>query len=218
MHPTYPKHAVPYYLAPLWDAEMASRASAGRSKRGANAKGEKGEDPAGRVPRELREKLKRARGARGLLQDLEEEVRMFVRKWEEKGRKGECEEVDSEDEEIVFVGRNGHVDDVPSPQSRGVAEEDVEREKLVFDSLVEDHGASFGYACSAVRCFKRLMIIRRWLVHSIASYYGLKTWSVTVGDPARREAYVGIDEVKANTVRRPVSPEGTLPKPLWVMV
>lgn len=31
----------------------------------------------------------------------------------------------------------------------------------------------------------------RWLVHSIASYYGLHTWSVTVGEPARREAYVG---------------------------
>lgn len=158
MHPTYPKHAVPYYLAPLWDAEMAARASAGTRKRGAKAQGEKGDDPAGRVPRELREKLKRARGARGLLQDLEEEVRMFVRKWEEKERKGRREEVDSEDEEIVFVGRNGHVDDVPSPQSKRSAEEDVEREKLVFDSLVDDHGASFGYVCAAVRLFKRLII------------------------------------------------------------
>lgn len=218
VHPTYRKHAVPYYLAPLWDAEMAARASAaaaGKSKRGMKGKGE---DPAGRVPRELREKLKRARGARGLLQDLEEEVRGFVRRWEEKGRKEGREEVDSEDEEIVFVGRNGHVDDGPSPQSKRRAEEDVEKEKLVFDSLVDDHGASFGYACSDMICCGRLMACRRWLVHSIASWYGLKTWSVTVGDPARRQAYVGIDEVKANTVRRPVSPAGTLPKPLWVMV
>jgi len=155
VHPTYPKHAVPYYLAPLWDAEMASRASAGRSKRGAKGKGERGDDPVGRVPRELREKLKRARGARGLLQDLEEEVRMFVRKWEERGR----EEVDSEDEEIVFVGRNGHMHDVPSPRSKGSVEEDVEREKLVFDSLVDDHGASFGYVSAAVRLSERLIVL-----------------------------------------------------------
>ncbi len=155
VHPTYRKHAVPYYLAPLWDAEMASRASAGRSKRGAKGKGERADDPAGRVPRELRDKLKRARGARGLLQDLEEEVRMFVRKWEERGR----EEIDSEDEEIVFVGRNGHLDDVPSPRSKGSVEEDVEREKLVFDSLVDDHGASFGYVCAAVRLSERLIVL-----------------------------------------------------------
>lgn len=28
-------------------------------------------------------------------------------------------------------------------------------------------------------------------MHSIASYYGLHTWSVTAGDPAFRKAYVG---------------------------
>ncbi|KAI9853934.1 MAG: hypothetical protein M1830_006616 [Pleopsidium flavum] len=150
VHPTYPRHAVPYYLAPLWDAEMASRASAGKSKRGMKGKSETGEDPAGKVRRELREKLKRARGAKGLLQDLEEEVRVFVKKWEEKGRTLEREEVDSEDEEIVFVGRNGHMSDIPSPRSKQSLDEDLERDKLVFDSLVDDHGASFGYAFSIV--------------------------------------------------------------------
>ncbi|MCJ1366062.1 hypothetical protein MMC16_005187 [Acarospora aff. strigata] len=208
VHPTYPRHAVPYYLAPLWDADMAARASARRRKGGMKAKGEKEEETAaGRVLRELRETLKRARGAKGLLQDLEEDVRMFVRKWEERGMKAGREEeeeevqVDSEDEEIVFVGRHGHYgDQAPSPSQSNA--EDLEKDKLVFDSLVDDHGASFG----------------RWLVHSIASYYGLRTWSVTVGDPARREAYVGIDEVKAKNDRRPVSPEGSLPRPLWVMV
>ncbi len=149
VHPTYPRHAVRYDLAPLWDTDMASRASAGRSKRGANAKGGKGEDRVGRVPRELREKLKRARGARGLLQDLEEEVRRFVSKWEEKEKKLRREECDSEDEEIVFVGRNGHMNDMSSPQSKGNAGEDLERDKLVFDSLVDDHGASFGYCHSS---------------------------------------------------------------------
>lgn len=50
-------------------------------------------------------------------------------------------EVDSEDEEIVFVGRNGTMSD----EQRRTVEEELEREKLVFDSLEADHGASFGY-------------------------------------------------------------------------
>lgn len=58
---------------------------------------------------------------------------------------------------------------------------------------------------------------RRWLVHSIAGYYGLRTWSVTVGDPARREAYVGIHPVKTGLgSKRPVRAE--LPRPLWALV
>ena len=60
-----------------------------------------------------------------------------------------------------------------------------------------------------------LKFFSRWLVHSIASYYGLRTWSITVGDPARREAYVGIKQMKTS---RLVSADGELPRPLWCMV
>ena len=144
--PTYPKHTVPYYLAPLWDADMAARSAAQTKRAGKGVRAEKGP---GSVPKELREKLKRAKAAKGLLQDLEEEVRKFVEKWEERGRKVEregLEDMDSEDEEIVFVGRNGQMHDMPeSPRSgRGGEEEEVERDKLVFHSLEDDHGASFG--------------------------------------------------------------------------
>ena len=59
-------------------------------------------------------------------------------------------------------------------------------------------------------------------MHSIASYYGLKTWSVTVGDPARREAYVGIDDAKAKDLvsgaDAMVLGAGGLPRPLWGLV
>ena len=58
---------------------------------------------------------------------------------------------------------------------------------------------------------------RRWLVHSIGTYYGLKTWSVTVGDPARREAYVGINDVNKKAMARSVD-NGLLPQPLWGLV
>ena len=146
--PTYPKHTVPYYLAPLWDADTAARSAAQKKRAGAGA-GARAEKGPGSVPKELREKLKRAKAAKGLLQDLEEEVRKFVRKWEERGRKLErdgLEDADSGEEEIVFVGRNGQMHDMPeSPRSRrGGEEEEVERDKLVFHSLEDDHGASFG--------------------------------------------------------------------------
>jgi hypothetical protein len=69
----------------------------------------------------------------------------------------------------------------------------------------------------------------RWLVHSVASYYGLHTWSVTVGDPARREAYVGFRPPapgsRAGLVTHPacraeelIKPGDELPQPLYALV
>lgn len=100
----------------------------------------------GKVPKELREKLKKAKAAKGLLKDLEVQVRLFVKNWEEKAQK-EKPELDSEDEDIVFVGRNGHMHDIPPSPKFGdsVDEEDFESDRLVFDSLANDQGASFGY-------------------------------------------------------------------------
>jgi len=144
VRPTYPVHAVPYYLAPLWDAGLAARNAEKKRKGKSEKKGAAADEAAGKVPRELREKLKRSRGAKGLLQDLEEEVRRFVEKWEEKETKMEQEglvDPDSEDDEIVFVGRNGQMNDMRSPRSSG----EIEREKLLFHSPVDDHGASFGW-------------------------------------------------------------------------
>ena len=56
-------------------------------------------------------------------------------------------------------------------------------------------------------------------MHSIATYYDLKTWSVTVGDPARREAYVGIKLQSGGGLGegKAMVAEG-LPRPLWGMV
>jgi len=139
-----------------------------------------------------------------MLQGLEQEVRMFVERWDMRCKRMEEQDLidlDSEEEdEVVFVGRNGEMHDMPSP---GKSDEllQLEREKLVFDSLEGDHGASFG----------------RWLVHSLGQYYGLKTFSVTVGNPARREAYVAIKEVRLKTGRR-TSITSPLPRPLWALV
>jgi hypothetical protein len=206
---------VPYFLAPLWDAEYA-RKSQERQLRAAAAKApvSKEEAAAAKVTQDLRAKLKRAKGAKGLLQDLEDEVRMFVRQWEEKERQLEGEgliEPDSEDEEIVFVGRNGAMSDERRK------EKDLAKDKLIFQGLLDDHGAAFG----------------RYLVHSIATYvsgysaparvssrsnfpsqYGLKTWSVTKGD--ERLAYVGL-KIDPKT-RRPSLSNRELPQPLYAVV
>lgn len=158
----------------------------------------------GRVPIELRQKLKKSKGAKTLLQDLEEEIRKFVRDYERKerhrmegGDDAEEREVDSDDEEIVFVGRDGTMSD----ELRKDIEVELRKEKMVFDSLVGDQGASFG----------------RWLVHSIASYYGLTSRSVTVGDPLTRECWVGIKEMKTGREKGGLG-ESELPRPLWGMI
>ena len=120
-----------------------------------------------KVPKDLREKLKKRKAAKGLLQDLEEQVRKFVGDWEERRKaKGQEQppEMDSEDEEIVFVGRNGQMHDMPpSPRANknDLYGEDGERNKLVFYSSPDDHGASFGY------CFHTLFSKKSGLTRNL---------------------------------------------------
>lgn len=230
VRPTYPIHSVPYFLAPLWDAEYKAKAQAKVPTRRANnvgdtrAHGSKEEQAAARVPRELREKLKKGRGAKNMLRDLEEEVRSFVRQWSSKERQMAEDGLvdgDSEDEEIVFVGRNGAMSDdrkrsksvVSDDSSTSISSEDLARERMILESLADDHNAAFGYVSASAYSSDSLLLtlIRRWLVHSIATYYGLETWSVTKGSPARREAYVGLKHKAAPAFEE-------LPRPLYVLV
>jgi hypothetical protein len=145
VRPTHPVRAFSYYLAPLWDHGFRQRAEETAAGKRREADKKAGfQEQRGRVPQELRQKLKRSKGAKSLLQELEEEIRTFVKEWEmrQKAEEGKSDlEMDSEDEEIVFVGRNG----VLSDEQRTSAEAQLQREKLVFDSLADDHGASFGY-------------------------------------------------------------------------
>ena len=151
VRPSHPSQTVPYFLAPLWDAEYARKAAARKAAHSAPPKKNPEEAAADKVARDLRAKLKRAQGAKGLLQDLEQEVRGFVSAWEAKQRQlqseGLIEETDSEDEEIVFVGRNGAMSDERKALAKEKEEETLKKDKLVFQSLVDDHGASFGYVC-----------------------------------------------------------------------
>ena len=214
VRPTYPVQSVPYFLAPLWDAEYKYKAQTGKKisrPEDPRAHGTLEDQAASRVPRELKAKLRRSRAARGMLQDLEEEVRQFVERWEVEQQEMEKEgldDADSEDEEIVFVGRNGMMSD---ERRKAKEEENLRRDKLIFESLADDRGAAFGYFNQPPQfqvCAD--WSSRRWLVHSIATYYGLETWSVTKG--SRREAYVGLKTGKEPPVRT------QLPSPLWGLV
>lgn len=134
---------VQYSLASHWDEP---RARAEREKiQQHRAKLMQEQDPFSHVPKELREKLRRARGAKGLLKDLEEQIREFVQKWDESQRQLEQDglaDVDtSEDEEIVFVGRNGQTKEA---QSNGSPRSQARRERMILDSLADDQSASFG--------------------------------------------------------------------------
>lgn len=133
--------------------------------------------------------------------DLESEIRSFVELWEEKERRaaaaGFPTDPDTSDDEVVFVGRNGQMSDLPLSPG-GV--DDVEREMMVFEALVSDQSGAFG----------------RWLVHHIGTYYGLRTWSVTRGDV--REAYIGLREPVLRAGRTITGVCAPMPRPLWGIV
>ncbi|KIW85252.1 hypothetical protein Z517_00642 [Fonsecaea pedrosoi CBS 271.37] len=231
IRPTYPRRTVPYYLAPLWDAAEFQRAvesklkgrresTRNQGKRVQNTGMSPMEEAATSIPKEVRAKLKRAKAAKGLLQDLEETVRAFVRKWNEREirlRRDGLHDIpltsDSEDEEIVFIGRNGAMHESTKKEQSDKDEmmwdedETIGTEKMVFEGLDKDKGAAFA----------------RWLVHCVGSYYGLRTWSVTrdiEGEEKRRQAYVGVDSRARGFLGRgvEVGREIELPRPLWGMV
>lgn len=182
IQPTYPRHStVPYYLAPLWDSHYAAkeqaRCSANKKKasaasNGGPAVGGNGRGDLHQIPKDLRMKLKHARSARGLLQELEEDIRCFVQEWLEKQIKPvqqdaagqgdsamditEDEDEDSEDE-VVFAGRKARAQGPPTslpfrpnpskPKDDAIDDcraEEHSTQKLVFESLAEDRAAGFG--------------------------------------------------------------------------
>lgn len=252
IRPTYPRHGtVPYYLAPLWDEKQKQKQKLAAMEEQQRKRREGAGQEQARVPRELRQKFKRAKGARGLLQELELEIRKFVEEWQRRGGERQKEvdadmDMDSEDEEIVFVGRNGSMSDRPPPSRSKTAEnKSLERDhhKLILDSPANDRGGAFGYvhiyfipSLRPLGCSNEGGLTireRRYLVHTLASYYGLRTWSVTVdGNPARKEAYVGIHERWERERQRSAAVGGGdvggeiymskiqegLPRPLWGIV
>jgi hypothetical protein len=242
---------VPYQLAQYWDKGLRERVEAQKQKQqqkqsrrnnktGARllaAADDNSDDTVGHVPRDLRNTAKRTPAVKSWLRVLEEPVRAFV---VERGlasaaaavdRDGETssDETDSDDEEIVFVGRNGRMRDgkpwkparrqLAGPgQGQGQGQGEAERGLVLEMEMEEEAGGGGAFKCvffvppSPLSSQSPLWYIfysgpeplltrshRRWLTHSISDYYGLDSKSVMVGTPARRVVYVGVKRKQAQT-------------------
>ncbi|KAF7544226.1 hypothetical protein G7046_g9825 [Stylonectria norvegica] len=205
VHPTHPTHRVPYQLAQFWDRGVRQRVEdktvqlqATRKKQQLK-KGSATGLGVGEVPRDLRENAKRSPVVRAWVRALEEPVRQYLGQQAEEVDSA-AEEMDSEDEEIVFVGRNGAMRELREkrPQwklaRREVSQETVDS-GIAFESFGNDETAAF----------------KRWLTHSISDYYGLESRSVTLANPSRRVVYVGLRQVR----RQKTPLLSSLPRPLW---
>ncbi|KAL2691568.1 hypothetical protein Neosp_001957 [[Neocosmospora] mangrovei] len=206
VHPTHPIHRVPYQLAQFWDhgirqrvEDKTIRLQVTRKKQQLKTGSATGLG-VGEVPRDLREATKRSAVVRTWVRALEEPVRQYIcaQQVEDVNIDSAAEEMDSEDEEIVFVGRNGAMRELREKKAtwkhahREVSQETVDS-GMVFDSFGTDESAAF----------------KRWLTHSISDYYGLASRSVTLTNPSRRVVYVGLKSTHGTL------PTRTLPRPMW---
>lgn len=115
------------------------------------------------MPKDLKARLERSHGAIGLLQALEEDVRKFVlgtqeREKAEQMKAGDrpespvhvnIEDVEDEsDEEIVFVSKKMRYQ-IQRQESVKSFIEELATEKILFESLLSDPSASFGFVSLA---------------------------------------------------------------------
>ncbi|KAI5463859.1 R3H-associated N-terminal domain-containing protein [Mariannaea sp. PMI_226] len=213
VHPTHPIHNVPYQLAKFWDQGIRQRVEGKAVQLQAARKEQQLKSGsatglrAGEVPRDLREAAKRSPVVKAWVRALEEPVRSYLRshlneeELVQEDVDSAAEQMDSDDEEIVFVGRNGAMLELQEKRStrwkkarREVSQKTVDS-GMVFDSFGNDEGAAY----------------KRWLTHSISDYYGLESRSVTLVEPPRRVVYVGLKQAPAHGLPPIVS----IPRPLW---
>ena len=157
VHATHPVHHIPYQIAQFWDRgvrksieEKTLKLQAARKKQQLQSGRATGLG-VGEVPRDLRESAKRSPVVRTWVRSLEEPVRQYLCthvQAEEEDADSAAEDMSSEDEEIVFVGRNGAMRELRErttrwkPARREVSQETVEA-GMVMDSFGDDETAAF---------------------------------------------------------------------------
>jgi len=239
VHPTHPVlPTVPYALAQYWDKGLRERVEERKAAFAAHRKKPAfmpaGAAPVdtnvGTVPKDLRAKAKKTPAVKSWLRVLEEPVRQFLvdRGLVAKAADEEAiEDTSSEDEEIVFVGRNGSMmgGKAFKRAERMSKEQDKSAESgMVLDTTGDDESGAFKYVfpflvvlifLSHVWCrvCDAHLSFRRFLTHSISEYYGLSSKSVNMGNPSRRVVYIGVKQITGQRH----APAHTLPPPLWEM-
>ncbi|KAK6954044.1 hypothetical protein Daesc_004006 [Daldinia eschscholtzii] len=194
--PLYPVNHVPYQIAVVWDkrvrdeVETKKAIAAHRKQMQTRTLGDA--HVAGRVPRELFQRAKKIPAVKTWVRSLEEPVRRYLVEQELAKEPAASESEDTDDEEIVFVGRDGSMRDgwkKAKRETKGKTEE----EGMIFDALGNDADSAF----------------RRWITHSISDYYGLNSRSVFMGNPKRKVVYVQMKTRHTSPVL------SALPRPLW---
>ncbi|KAK8080378.1 hypothetical protein PG997_008196 [Apiospora hydei] len=204
--PTHPVHHVPYQVAAAWDlrvrADVETKKAAAALRKQQHTKTFGDDAVAGRVPRELFLRAKKTPAVKTWVRSLEEPVRKFLvdqrRAREDTEAAVEDSSDSTEDEEIVFVGRNGTMRDGWKKARREDKKQGATEEGMVFDALGDDDESS---------------AFKRWITHSISDYYGLDSRSVLVGNPSRKVVYVAPRVMKTGHAPAPVV--ASLPRPLW---
>ncbi|KAI1780205.1 R3H-associated N-terminal domain-containing protein [Hypoxylon cercidicola] len=202
--PLHPVNHIPYQIAAIWDLRMRAevetkRAVAARRKQ-MQTRTLGDAHVAGRVPRELFHRAKKTPAVKTWVRSLEEPVRRYLVEQEAAKEPPsplltDSSEGEVEDEEIVFVGRNGAMRDGWKKARRETkGRSDQQQQGMVFDALGGDDTDS---------------AFRRWITHSISDYYGLNSQSVLMGNPKRKVVYVQMKTGHAPPVR------ADLPRPLW---
>lgn len=143
----HPKRYVPYEIASLWDSPgFEERRQRNQPKR---------QETRYKTPKDLKARLKRSHGAIGLLRALEEETRKFLLSSLEQEQLElerpespvhvNIEDVEDEsDEEIVFVSKKMRYQ-LKREESMKSFIEVLATEKVLFESLLSDPNASFGF-------------------------------------------------------------------------
>ncbi|KAI1209026.1 uncharacterized protein F4807DRAFT_461145 [Annulohypoxylon truncatum] len=195
--PLYPVNHIPYQIAIAWDkrvrAEVEEKRAAAARRKQMQTRTLGDEHVTGRVPRELFQRAKKTPAMKTWVRSLEEPVRQYLVEQQLVNEPTSSNsEDDTEDEEIVFVGRDGSMREGWKKAKRE-NQDKTEEEGMIFDALGNDADRAF----------------RRWITHSISDYYGLNSRSVFIGNPKRKVVYVQMKTGHAPPVR------ADLPRPLW---
>lgn len=161
--PTHPIRRMPYQLAQFWDRgvrqlveDKTSRLQATRKKQQLQQGSATGLG-VGEVPRDLRESAKRSPVVKSWVRALEDPVRQFI--FDERERMGgepaKDQELDSEDEEIVFAGRSAVKQ--RTRLVRREADTGAVEEGMVFDSFGDDESASYKYVVTVIHELSRML-------------------------------------------------------------
>jgi hypothetical protein len=159
IHPTHPVlPTVPYALAQYWDRGLRERAEERKAAFAAHRKkthlvvtgvvastaaARAAEADVGKVPKDLRAKAKKTPAVKSWLRVLEEPVRQFLM---DRGLVAKADDHDDgkqstdseDDDEVVFVGRNGSMMDRKTFKKAQRISKEKEKEKQVESGMVLD--------------------------------------------------------------------------------